>query len=899
MAEAARFIWADATGTGRNRYVAFRRTFALDERPTTAMFHLFADTRYRLIVNGETVCHGPARFVLSHPEYDSIDIARYLRVGQNVVAVLVNSFGSNSFHSDVSVGGMICWGLMGTGPKAADLASGRAWRCMPLDAYREDTHPMSFALNPAEHLDARKLPAGWEQALYNDGDWPVATIHENSGNWGELRSRSIPMLDERAILPVTRMSTFAARGQAGEKLASCAMIVGSGEQRARATLIIGTWIHSPKKQDVILGAWWGEYRLNGRKLEPMKRHDVPLRQDFPAELEEGWNLLLVRETWGQDAWVFYLGYPEHANLKLSADRTMECKSEFAAAGPWLAPLSDSAMKLPLDASTRERLPQELGEWCICPPGGASSPVRERAWKSFEQLDATAELTCDGALYAEQIGPDTLCLLYDFGTEVLGRLRLDFKAAAGTIVDATYTERLRNDGVSDVHNRFFQDMAERYIAVDGLQRWHSMHPRGGRYVEVLVTGDLAEFQLNAIAMTRASYPVEPVGSMTCGDPLLNSIWDLGRRTEAACMEDAYLDCPMRERGLYAGDMLVQYLVNLAAFGDHRLLRRCIEIFLYRQSPENGLISGGAQGLPTGRHPDYSAILVQAIWQYYWRSGDRDFLDEISPALQKMLVGLESLKVAGSDLLDGSDLHPYIDLEKMDRGGINCALNCFYQKAFTDAALIFTTLGDIHRAEHYRSAGAKLAAAIRAEFWDDQRDVFTDRRKVDVENTQPSVAANSLGGALRHRHARAVAGRVQLSCGRDARELHRAQSHQQQRVQRHQLLLLLRDRGAAEARAGARVARLHAQVLGPHARAGRLDLLGVLHRRTRQPLPCLVGRPDALSLHAAPGRELPRAGEPHGHPGGAQPRRPGMGRGRLSARPGPDPHPLAQDRRRAGS
>ena len=30
-----------------------------------------------------------------------------------------------------------------------------------------------------------------------------------------------------------------------------------------------------------------------------------------------------------------------------------------------------------------------------------------------------ELTCDGAVYAEQIGPDTLCLLYDLGRKCWG------------------------------------------------------------------------------------------------------------------------------------------------------------------------------------------------------------------------------------------------------------------------------------------------------------------------------------------------------------------------------------------------------------------------------------------------------------------------------------------------
>ena len=80
--------------------------------------------------------------------------------------------------------------------------------------------------------------------------------------------------------------------------------------------------------------------------------------------------------------------------------------------------------------------------------------------------------------------------------------------------------------------------------------------------------------------------------------------------------------MRERGLYSGDFFVQFFSNLAAFGDTRLFRRCIEVFLTGQGPD-GMIPGGAHGLPPGGG-DYSAILVQAAWHYWARTGDTAFL-----------------------------------------------------------------------------------------------------------------------------------------------------------------------------------------------------------------------------------------------------------------------------------
>lgn len=739
----SQLIWSDATGAGRNRYVAFRKTFQLETAPASTIFELFADTRYRLMVNGQTVCHGPARFVLSHPEYDRVEIGAYLESGRNTVVVLVNSYNCNSFHSDISVGGFAADGEIRDGDKAVSLSSDSPWKCMVLDAFRGDTHALSFALNPAEHQDARRLPAGWDGADCDDGDWSAAVAVANRGNWGELAPRSIPMLDERYVLPRRRLATFVARAESGEEWASLAMeIPNANEQHSRSAFMVTTWIHSPRGQDVVLGAWWGEYYLSGQKLSPTKRQDVAFRQDFPVSLKEGWNLLAMRESWGQEAWCFYLGYPKSAGLTLSAEKKLDGADRFLVAGPWCGEQLEVGMKVALTDNLDLSLPKELGAWrAVSRTHEASNPVRERAWKHFEKLDAEAHLTCDGAAYAERVGQDTLVLLYDMDTEILGRLKLDFEAQAGMRVDVTFTERLKDDGVSDVHQRFFQDLGERYVAKEGRQTWHLMHPRGGRYVEVLVTGEIAKFKLHAIGFTRANYPVQDVGRLSCSDPVLNQIWDLGKRTQFACMEDAYLDCPMRERGLYAGDMLVQYLTNLASFGDHQLVRRCIEIFLYRQG-ENGLVSGGAQGLPAGRHPDYSAILAQACLAYYQYTGDAAWLGKIKPNLLKMLRGIEGLTVKGSDLLDGSDLHPYIDLQKMDRGGINCALNCFYQKAFVDGAAIFDILGDRVLGAHYREAAGKLAAAIRGGFWDSAIGAFTDRRAGDVERATPSVAANCL-------------------------------------------------------------------------------------------------------------------------------------------------------------
>jgi len=741
VAEAS-YIWSDPEGRGRNRYVLFRRRFELAGEPEAGELNIFADTRYRLLVNGTVVAHGPARFFLEAPEYDTHDIAPFLRPGLNVVAVMVNSYGCVSFHSEFSIGGLIAWGRVRAGGEETTLLTDGSWKCVESPGHRPETVKLSFALNPGELLDAREMAPDWAAPEYDDSGWPPAVAIADQSHWGELRPRSIPLLDERRVHPEGLTNVRAAAWCEDDDIYSFALAAPGGRYRRRGLPALAmTHLHSPREQDVALGAWWGTYWLNGQKLDPQARDDVHMRQDFRVHLREGWNALMVQGDVDYGVWLFYLGIPRGAEVSVSAGREIGSPHTFLLAGPW-GEEREVAHEVGLPLESPEDLPESLGPWQRWPRGrSAEDAYTERCWKTTRMAaQAPDGVAMRGADYAERVGDDTLVLLYDFGGEVLGRPVVEFTAAEGTKVDLAYSERLVDGEPADMR-RYHVCMAERCIAREGRQSWQTFHPRGMRWLEVSVTGDLEAFELHDVALTRANYPVREVGSFECSDPLLNRIWRIGRATQHACMEDAYLDCPRRERGLYSGDFLVQFYTNLAAYGDTKLMRRCIELFFLSQG-ENGFVAPGAHGLLPGHHPDYTAILVQALWQYYGRTGDTEFLRRMEPRLRKLLAGLASVEVEGSDLLDGSDMGPYLDRQRMDRGGINCALNCFYQKAFVDGAAVMDVLGEDGAVADYTNRADRLAAAIRDAFWDDERGVFVDRRPQDVEGTGPSVAANTL-------------------------------------------------------------------------------------------------------------------------------------------------------------
>ena len=90
------FVWADLPGGKPGVSIGFRRAFNLSAIPRSARLRLFADARYVLWVNGSYADRGPARFQPNGPEYDTVDITRFLKRGRNAVALLVAGWDAES-----------------------------------------------------------------------------------------------------------------------------------------------------------------------------------------------------------------------------------------------------------------------------------------------------------------------------------------------------------------------------------------------------------------------------------------------------------------------------------------------------------------------------------------------------------------------------------------------------------------------------------------------------------------------------------------------------------------------------------------------------------------------------------------------------------------------------------
>lgn len=234
-------------------------------------------------------------------------------------------------------------------------------------------------------------------------------------------------------------------------------------------------------------------------------------------------------------------------------------------------------------------------------------------------------------------------LLDFGTTVVGSLRLEMEGAVGgEIVDTLHVETinaetLTPDFVPDKHCRMA--FGHRLIAKPGHSRQAFYHSFGFRYVVITVRDARHGLTLRP-SLRTAIYPLPARGEFESADPVLNQIWQISARTQRVCSLDAFVDTPWREQAQWWGDARIQAKNTFFYNGDVRLLRRGIAQISAQRTPE-GLTYGHA---PTMAHhcilPDFTLVWLLTIWDDYWQTGSAEVFEREQERIANALAYFES-------------------------------------------------------------------------------------------------------------------------------------------------------------------------------------------------------------------------------------------------------------------
>lgn len=155
--------WITYPGVSLNDYGVFhfRKKINLQVQPDEFIIHVSADNRYRLFVNGTEVCKGPARGDLANWRFETIDIAEFLKTGENLLAAVVWNFGE--FKPLAQVSNKTAFIVQGNSTAEAHINTGNKWKVYKNEAYVPPVLPSSHTVvGVGNEVDGSRYPYGWE-----------------------------------------------------------------------------------------------------------------------------------------------------------------------------------------------------------------------------------------------------------------------------------------------------------------------------------------------------------------------------------------------------------------------------------------------------------------------------------------------------------------------------------------------------------------------------------------------------------------------------------------------------------------------------------------------------------------------------------------------------------------
>ena len=176
-----------------NLWMTFTKTVNLDKVPTQAIARIGADSKYWLTINGKTAVFEGSLKRGPKPGagyYDEIDIAKYLKKGENTIDILLWYFGIDGFSHLGSGKAGVIFSLENNG---LDIVSDSSWQCCIRPEYSTADNPKpNYRLSESNIRYDATAKAPQMQNAKEYGSW-------GSAPWGEMYPRPIPMWKDFGI----------------------------------------------------------------------------------------------------------------------------------------------------------------------------------------------------------------------------------------------------------------------------------------------------------------------------------------------------------------------------------------------------------------------------------------------------------------------------------------------------------------------------------------------------------------------------------------------------------------------------------------------------------------------------------------------------------------------------
>ncbi|MBD1388687.1 alpha-L-rhamnosidase N-terminal domain-containing protein [Neiella sp. HB171785] len=253
----------------------------------------------------------------------------------------------------------------------------------------------------------------------------------------------------------------------------------------------------------------------------------------------------------------------------------------------------------------------------------------------------------------------------------------------------------------------------YTTKAGRQQFESYSWLNGRIIEYTIPKGVKVHGLKYRWTGVGSTP----GHFESDDPWMTRIWQMAENTLYICARDNFMDTPDRERGLWIGDVADQasYLFYSMDKPGRDLLKKAIKVTLAFSDSESGIFAG----LGPGRFRELPAqslqFIEQAIWHYYYNTGDLDTLAFAYPYVHKYLE-LWGMKDNGLATKRNGAWN-WTDWGPQDTIDYDAIQNALYYSALVSARKMAQALDDETHMAFYDERIKSIKKAYQRHYWQD--------------------------------------------------------------------------------------------------------------------------------------------------------------------------------------
>lgn len=352
------------------------------------------------------------------------------------------------------------------------------------------------------------------------------------------------------------------------------------------------------------------------------------------------------------------------------------------------------------------------------------------------------------LVFENISPvgiklDNNRVVYDFGSNYVGYLRVHAKGKKGNTVTVRCAQELNSDGSLRYNLRANCTYEEEWILSDNESSLDWFDYKSFRYAELTFTENI---EITDVYLCARHYPFSLKANLKpeySGNSDLQNIWELCVRTQKYGVQEAILDCMEREKGFYLGDGCYTALTNMILTGDDSMVRKLIDDAFSTSFITDTLVTCMCCSFMQ-EIAEYPLILVYLVLWHYNYTGDKEYLS-LNYSKVKKLLDAYRRDYEKDGLLRDHDKWCVVEWPANFRHGYDAdiqegrichqahiAINAYYIAAVRAANAMATVLN----IPKYRDE-SHLYNAFYTAFYDEKKQMFKDG-----ENTEHiSLVGNS--------------------------------------------------------------------------------------------------------------------------------------------------------------